>query len=86
VSWGIVHGLVLARRARRLFGGELIGNWEVGGIRIYSILDVGGVSSLVNDERWSDEGLFAFLQGIRRLAQVGQRRVNLPPIGLEYDE
>jgi hypothetical protein len=69
-----------------LFGGKLIANWEVGGIRIYSSLDVGGVSSLVNDERWSDEGLFAFLQGIRRLAQIGQRRVNLPPIGLEYDE
>jgi hypothetical protein len=34
-----------------LFGGELIANWEVGGIRIYSSLDVDGVSSLVNDER-----------------------------------
>jgi hypothetical protein len=68
------------------FGGQLITNWEAGGIRIYSSLDVEGIAALVNDERWSNEGLFAFLQGIRHLAHVGQRRVNLPPIELDYDK
>lgn len=69
-----------------LFGGQLVTNWEAGGIRIYSSLDVEGIATLVNDERWSNEGLFAFLQGIRHLAQVGGHRVNLPPIELEYDK
>lgn len=69
-----------------LFGGQLVTNWEAGGIRIYSSLDVEGIATLVNDERWSNEGLFAFLQGIRHLAQIGGHRVNLPPIELEYDK
>lgn len=69
-----------------LFGGQLVTNWEAGGIRIYSSLDVEGIATLVNDERWSNEGLFAFLQGIRHLAQIGAHRVNLPPIEVEYDK
>lgn len=69
-----------------LFGGQLVTNWEAGGIRIYSSLDVEGIATLVNDERWSNEGLFAFLQGIRHLAQVGGHRVNLPPIELEHNK
>jgi hypothetical protein len=32
---------------------------------------------------WSNEGLFAFTQGIRRLAEIGEDRVNLPSIELE---
>lgn len=68
------------------FGGHLITNWEAEGIRIYSSLDTAGISALVNDERWSDEGLFAFLQGIRRLAQTGGQRVNLPPTEPEYGQ
>ncbi|SLG43994.1 hypothetical protein [Mycobacteroides abscessus] len=69
-----------------LFGGQLVTNWEAGGIRVYSSLDVEGIATLVNDERWSNEGLFAFLQGIRHLARTGGPRVNLPPIELEYDK
>lgn len=66
------------------FGGQLVTNWESEGIRIYSSLDIDGIFQLVNDGRWTDEGLFAFLQGIRRLAQMGGQRVNLPPTELEY--
>lgn len=66
------------------FGGQLIANWESEGIRIYSSLDTEGISQLVNDGRWTDEGIFAFLQGIQRLAQMGRQRVNLPPTELEY--
>jgi hypothetical protein len=68
------------------FGGQLVTNWEAGGVRIYSSLDAEGIATLVNDERWSNEGLFAFLQGIRHLAHVGGRRVNLPSIELVYDK
>lgn len=67
-----------------LFGGQLVTNWEAGGVRVYSSLDTEGIATLVNDERWSNEGLFAFLQGIRHLARVGGRRVNLPSIEMEY--
>lgn len=66
------------------FGGQLITNWEAEGIRIYSSLDIDGISALVNDEHWSNEGLFALLQGIRHLAQTSRQRVNLPPTELEY--
>lgn len=69
-----------------LFGGQLVTNWEAGGIRIYSSLDTEGIATLIHDERWSNEGLFAFLQGVRHLAQTGGRRVNLPSIELEYDK
>lgn len=68
------------------FGGHLITNWEAEGIRIYSSLDTDGIAALINDERWSDEGIFAFLQGIRRLAQTGGQRVDLPPTEPEHDQ
>lgn len=69
-----------------LFGGQLVTNWEAGGVRIYSSLDIEGIATLMNHERWSNEGLFAFLQGIRHLAHMGGPRVNLPSIELEYDK
>ncbi|WP_067973829.1 hypothetical protein [Mycolicibacter icosiumassiliensis] len=66
------------------FGGQLVTNWEAESIRIYSSLDIDRISQLTTDEHWSDEGLFAFLQGIRRLAVTGGQRVNLPPTELEH--
>ena len=68
------------------FGGHMITNWEAEGIRIYSSLDTTGISALINDECWSDEGIFAFLQGIQRLAQTGRQRVNLPPTEPEHGQ
>jgi hypothetical protein len=32
------------------------------------------------DDSWSNEGLFALLQGIRRLGKIGGNRVALPVI------
>ncbi|MGH9246348.1 MAG: hypothetical protein ACRD29_18955 [Acidimicrobiales bacterium] len=50
-------------------------------IRRYSSLDDEGLSALAFDPKWSNEGLYAFLEGVRRLAQIGHPdRVDLPII------
>lgn len=65
------------------FGGIIEANWESDGLRQYSSLDRELVGRLVHDASWSNEGLFAFLQGLRRLAQIGGDRVDLPTIEWE---
>jgi hypothetical protein len=65
-----------------LFGGDVEANWESAGLRLYSSLDRESISDLIIDESWSNEGLFAFLQGLRRLAIVGGTRVDLPTVEL----
>jgi len=65
------------------FGGAIQANWETEGMRRYSSLDYHQVAALICDPAWSNEGLFAFCQAIRRLSQVGGDRVNLPTIELE---
>jgi hypothetical protein len=65
------------------FGGAIQANWETEGMRRYSSLDYHQVAALLCDPAWSNEGLFAFCQAIRRLRQVGGDRVNLPTIELE---
>lgn len=65
------------------FAGYIEPNWESDGLRRYSTLDTAGITYLMNDPSWSNEGLFAFLQGIRRLAEVGGERVSMPSIELE---
>jgi DNA-binding transcriptional regulator YiaG len=65
------------------FGGSIEANWETGGLRRFSSLDREGIGRLVHDASWSNEGLFAFLQGQRRLTAIGEHRVNLPTIDLE---
>jgi hypothetical protein len=65
------------------FGGSIEANWETTGLRRYSSLDREGVARLVHDASWSNEGLFAFLQGLRRLTAIGEHRANLPTIDLE---
>ncbi|QQQ80631.1 transcriptional regulator [Saccharothrix sp. 6-C] len=62
------------------FGGAVEANWEASGLRLYSSLDDELVTDLVTHESWSNEGLFALLQGLRRLAGIGGRRVKLPAI------
>ena len=64
------------------FGGRIEANWETSGLRIYSSMDNHLIEKLVADDSWSNEGLFAFLEGLRRLREVGGRRVDLPPIEL----
>lgn len=60
------------------YGGHVEANWEASGLRLYSSLDRELLAGLASDESWSNEGLFALLQGFRRLEEIGGRRVNMP--------
>ncbi|SMD26460.1 hypothetical protein SAMN05661093_10043 [Kibdelosporangium aridum] len=62
------------------FGGHVEANWEAVGLRVYSSLDAELVGELVSDESWSNEGLFAFLLGLKRLGELGGDRVRLPEL------
>ncbi|WP_410644242.1 helix-turn-helix transcriptional regulator [Amycolatopsis sp. lyj-346] len=64
------------------FGGRVEANWEAAGLQQYSTLDGDLVTELIGDENWSNEGLFAFLQGLRRLAEIGGDRVKIPAVEL----
>ncbi|WP_095046815.1 transcriptional regulator [Streptomyces sp. WM6386] len=65
------------------YGGQVRANWESSGLHRYSSVDTVRLESLALDPRWSNEGLFAFTQGCRRLAQIGGQRVRMPSIELE---
>lgn len=65
------------------YGGHIEANWESGSLRRYSSLDRQLVAELIGDVAWSNEGLFALLQGLRRLGEIGGQRVNLPAIEWE---
>jgi hypothetical protein len=62
------------------FGGGIEASWESSSLRQYSSLDSESLTMLAHDDAWSNEGLFAFLQGLRRLSQVGGDRVDIPAI------
>lgn len=66
-----------------LYGGQIEANWESSSLHRYSTLDAELLSELLADVAWSNEGLFAMLQGIRRLAQIGGQRVRLPSVEWE---
>ncbi|MFJ8818356.1 transcriptional regulator [Amycolatopsis thermoflava] len=65
------------------FGGQIEANWETSNLRRYSTLDTDLLAELLADVAWSNEGLFAVLQGFRRLAELGGHRVKLPPVEWE---
>jgi hypothetical protein len=65
------------------FGGQVEASWESASLRQYSSLDGDALAALDLGGAWSSEGLFAFLQGIRRLQQIGGDRVDLPAIDWE---
>ena len=65
------------------FGGEIEANWEASTLRQYSSLDRAMLSELISDRAWSNEGLFALLQGLRRLREIGGDRVDAPTIDWE---
>lgn len=65
------------------FGGQVQANWESLSLQQYSSMDGASVAELVRDTAWSNEGLFALLQGLRRLKQINGSRVNLPTIEWE---
>jgi len=60
------------------YGHLLEANWEAMRLHRYSSLDTEGLLHLVGDPRWSNEGLFAFIQGLRRLAVLDPARVRVP--------
>lgn len=62
------------------FGGVIEANWETSALRQYSSLDTESLAELVAEDTWSNEGLFALAQGLRRLEQVGGDRVRIPDI------
>jgi hypothetical protein len=62
------------------YGGQIEANWESSALRQYSSMDSESLAELVHDPAWSNEGLFALLQGLRRLKQIGGNRVNVPTI------
>lgn len=64
-------------------GGLVEANWESSSLRQYSSLDRELLTELIADPAWSNEGLFALLQGLRRLSQIGGTRVDLPTIEWE---
>ncbi len=62
------------------YGGDIEANWEAATLRQVSSLDGDYLGDLVRDVAWSNEGLFALLQGLRRLRETGGERVRLPAI------
>ena len=65
-------------------GGAVEANWESDSLRRYSTLDTEGIKHLVHDVTWSNEGLFAFSEGLRRLAELDTtQRVAAPFIDVE---
>jgi hypothetical protein len=62
------------------FGDQIEACWESLSLRQYSSLDGGSLAALAHDEAWNNEGLFAFLQGLRRLNQIGGDRIDIPAI------
>ncbi|WP_231949540.1 helix-turn-helix transcriptional regulator [Alloactinosynnema sp. L-07] len=60
------------------YGGHVEANWEVSRLRRYSTLDREMLADLIMDESWSNEGLFALIQGLRRLREIDPMRVDLP--------
>lgn len=66
------------------FGHLIEANWEADRVRRWSTLDTEGLTVLARHPRWSNEGLFALLCGLERLADVGAGdRLALPEIVVE---
>jgi transcriptional regulator with XRE-family HTH domain len=66
------------------FGGQIEANWEIRRVRLYSSRDAAGLQDLMLDPRWSSEGLFAFVEGLRRLAELDTAsRVTVPELDAE---
>jgi transcriptional regulator with XRE-family HTH domain len=63
-----------------LHGGACLPNWEAADIQTHSSLDPDGLRELILDDTWTDGGLFALLEGLRRLADQYPERVRLPDL------
>lgn len=67
------------------YGHEVEANWETMRTRRYSSLDRRGLVALATDPTWSNEGLFAFLEGLKRLSRSDvDGRVAAPLFEVEF--
>lgn len=66
-------------------GRDIEANWESLSLRQYSSLDSDALAELAGDPAWNNESLFAFAQGLRRLSETGDDRVDIPPITWELN-
>jgi transcriptional regulator with XRE-family HTH domain len=62
------------------YGGAFLPNWEAADVQTYSSANPDALAELILDHRWTDEGLFAFLEGLRRLKTLHPERVHLPEL------
>lgn len=62
------------------FGHRVQANWEAMDLHCWSSRDPQSLTALISDSTWSNEGLFALIEGLRRLAALGSRRVDIPSI------
>jgi len=60
-------------------GGAVQANWESTRLIRMSSMNADGLAKLLADPAWSDEGLMAFVLGLKRLARLDPARVKLPP-------
>lgn len=66
------------------WGHQIAGNWETTSVATYSSMNTEGLTTLIHDPRWSSEGLYSFLQGLRHLG-TGERRerIAMPNVRVE---
>jgi hypothetical protein len=64
------------------YGHRVQANWEAARILCYSSRDTEGLTHLAADPTWSNEGLFALLKGLRRLAERNSAKTAIPPISV----
>jgi hypothetical protein len=62
------------------YGDRIEANWESSALRQFSSLDAESLAELMAEDTWSNEGLFALAQGLRRLGQIGGDRAKVPDI------
>jgi len=66
------------------YGNRLQGNWEAAQVLAYSSRDTAGLAHLAADPTWSNEGLFALVEGLRRLGDHNPAKTAIPPISVTY--
>jgi hypothetical protein len=64
------------------YGHRVAANWEAARVLCYSSCDRDGLTHLAVDPTWSNEGLFALLEGLRRLSERCPAKTATPPIGV----
>ena len=66
------------------YGHLVEANWEARRLRTYSSRDREGLARLAADRNWSNEGLFAFIEGLRALGALSPSRTSIPQIEVTF--